>query len=137
MTNYFLGKLGNIEWIEKYLKIKELYKKAELPAGAHVEPCPVCGADAELWQYSKDFKNGPIDKVVMCANGERFGPQDGAVNEGCLLYMPPQDFYRGRVVEAVKFWNQYAKALNAQRRGRNWKRAQVLRESGTDQRPDA
>ena len=51
---------------------KELYKKAELPAGAHVEPCPVCGADAELWQYSKDFKNGPIDKVVMCANGERF-----------------------------------------------------------------
>jgi membrane protein YqaA with SNARE-associated domain len=23
MTNYFLGKLGNIEWIEKYLKIKE------------------------------------------------------------------------------------------------------------------
>ena len=108
---------------------KELYKKAELPAGAHVEPCPVCGADAELWQYSKDFKNGPIDKVVMCANGERFGPQDGAVNEGCLLYMPPQDFYRGRVVEAVKFWNQYAKALNAQRRGRNWKRAQVLREA--------
>ena len=44
---------------------KELYKKAELPAGAHVEPCPVCGADAELWQYSKDFKNGPIDKVVL------------------------------------------------------------------------
>jgi len=94
---------------------RELYKRAELPAGANVEPCPVCGADAELWQYSKDFKNGPIDKVVMCTNGERFGPQDGAVNEGCLLYMPPQDFYRGRIAEAVKFWNEYARALVAQR----------------------
>ena len=103
------------------------YKKAELPAGAYLAPCPVCGADAELWQYSKDFKNGPIEKAVMCSNGERFGPQDGATNEGCLLYMPPQDFYRGRVVEAVKFWNEYANVLNSQRRGRNWKRAKVLR----------
>ncbi|MBK8746124.1 hypothetical protein [Propionivibrio sp.] len=65
----------------------------------------------------------------MCTNGERFGPQDGAVNEGCLLYMPPQDFYRGRIVEAVKFWNEYAKMLNTQRRGRNWKRARVMREA--------
>lgn len=106
---------------------KELYKKAELPAGLHAEPCPVCGADAEFWQYSEDFKNGPIDKLIMCSNGDRFGPQDGVANEGCLLYMPPQDFYRGRVAEAVKFWNQYAKALNAQRRDRNWERAKVLR----------
>ena len=43
--------------------------------------------------------------------------------------MPPQDFYRGRIVEAVKYWNAYAKALNAQRRQRNWQRAQVLRET--------
>ena len=107
---------------------KELYKQAELPAGMDVEPCPVCGADAELWQHSNDFKNGPIDKLVMCSNGDRFGPQDGAMNEGCLLYMPPQDFYRGRIAEAVKFWNQYARALNAQRRERNWKRAKVMRE---------
>ena len=97
---------------------EELYKKADLPAGMHVEPCPVCRADAELWQYSTDFKNGPIDKVVMCSNGDRFWPQDGAMNEGCLLYMPPPDFYRGRIVEAVTFWNEYAKALNAQRRER-------------------
>ena len=109
-------------------KGKELYKKAELPAGMDAEPCPVCGADAELWQCSNDFKNGPIDKLMMCSNGDRFGPQDGAMNEGCLLYMPPQDFYRGRIAEAVKFWNQYARALSAQRRERNWKRAKVLRE---------
>lgn len=107
---------------------KELYKKADLPGGGVViVPCPVCGADAEVWQYSTDFKNGPIDKVVMCTNGDKFGPQDGLMNEGCLLYMPPQDFYRGRIVEAVKFWNDYAQALNEQRRRRNWKRAQVLR----------
>ena len=107
---------------------KELYKPGDLPAGTHVEPCPVCGADAQLWQYSTDFKTGPIEKVLMCSNGEKFGPQDGLTNEGCLLYMPPQDFYRGRIAEAVKFWNEYAKALNAQRRDRNWKRAKVLRE---------
>ncbi len=45
---------------------KELYKPGELPAGTHVEPCPVCGADAQLWQYSADFKAGPIEKVLMC-----------------------------------------------------------------------
>lgn len=45
-----------------------------------------------------------------------------------VLKFEPQDFYRGRIAEAVKFWNQYARALNAQRRERNWKRAKVLRE---------
>lgn len=104
----------------------EEYKKAELPAG--VEPCPVCGADVELWHHSNDFANGPIAKVVMCANGETFGPQDGITNEGCLLYMPPDGFYKATVREAVKYWNEYAKALSAQRRQRHWQRAQVLRE---------
>ena len=107
---------------------KELYKKAELTVKTPIEPCPVCGADAELWQYSNDFKNGPIDKLMMCSNGDRFGPQDGAVNEGCSLYTAPQDCDRGRIAEAVKYWNDYAKALNAQRRDRNWKRSKVLRE---------
>jgi hypothetical protein len=106
----------------------ELYKKGELPAGMLLEPCPVCGADSELWLHSRDFANGPIDKLVMCSNGDRFGPQDGAMNEGCLLYMPPQEFYRARIIEAVKFWNQYSKALNAERRTRHWNRANVLRQ---------
>lgn len=91
--------------------MKELYKSVEVSSGLTLAPCPVCGADAELWQYSEDFKNGPIDKVVMCSNGDRFGPQEGAINEGCLLYMPPQSFYQGRIVEAVRFWNEYAQAL--------------------------
>lgn len=66
-------------------KGNELYKKAELPAGMDVEPCPVCGADAELWQYSNDFKNGPIDKLMMCSNCERckkYDP-DSADNTTC------------------------------------------------------
>lgn len=109
--------------------IKELYKKAEFPNGTHVEPCPVCGADAELWFYSTDFENGPIEKAVMCSNNEKIGLQDGLVNEGCLLMMPPQDFYHGRIADAVKYWNAYAKALGQQRRDRNWKRAQVLRQT--------
>lgn len=111
------------------MKLSSEYKKTELPAKTHLEPCPVCGAKAELWQYSADFENGPIDKVVMCTNGERFGPQEGLVNEGCLLYMPPPDFYRGRIVEAIQFWNNYAKALTAQRRARNWERFKVLRDN--------
>lgn len=104
----------------------EEYKKAELPAG--VETCPVCGADVELWHHSKDFENGPISKVVMCTNGETFGPQDGIANEGCLLYMPPDGFYKATAREAVKYWNEYAKAILAQRRKRNWERTKVLRE---------
>lgn len=105
---------------------KEEYKKVELPAG--VERCPVCGSGVELWHHSDDFANGPIAKVVMCANGDAFGPQDGIAFAGCLLYMPPASFYKATAREAVKFWNEYSKALNAQRRGRNWEHAKVLRE---------
>ena len=104
----------------------EEYKKAELPAG--VEPCPVCGAGVELWHYSEDFENGPISKVVCCANNLPIGPQDGIISNGCLLFMPPQDFYKATAREAVKYWNEYAKALSACRRKRNWQRATVLRE---------
>jgi len=48
------------------------YKKGEIPKCA-IEPCPVCGAEAELWLFSDDFKNGPINKLMMCTNGEKFG----------------------------------------------------------------
>ena len=37
------------------------------------------------------------------------------MNEGCLLYMPPDEFHRHRAADAVKFWNEYARALVAQR----------------------
>ena len=110
------------------MSAQELYKPCT-EDHPFIEPCPVCGADAELWLYSKNFKDGPIQKVVMCKNREKFGPQKGLVDEGCLLYMPPDQFYQGRIVEAVKYWNEYAKAINAQRRGRNWQRAKVKQPS--------
>lgn len=106
---------------------KELYKLAALDPKTTIESCPVCGANALLWSYSDDFENGPVQKVVMCENGERIGPQEGIVQEGCLLFMPPPDFYQPTIREAVKFWNEFAKALSTQRRERNWQEAKVLR----------
>lgn len=100
------------------------YKRLDTPTG--LELCPCCGSAAKLWQYSKSV-DAPASKVVCCANGEQFGPQEGMVNEGCLLYMPPDDFYRATVREAVKYWNEYAKALTSQQRARRWETAQVLR----------
>lgn len=36
------------------------------------------------------------------------------MNEGCLLYMPPDEFHHGRAADAVKFWNEYAGRFVAQ-----------------------
>jgi hypothetical protein len=41
--------------------------------------------------------------------------------------MPPDDFYRGTIREAVKYWNDFGKALESQRRARNWEIAKPLR----------
>jgi len=54
-------------------------------------------------------------KVVMCSTAEGIGPQDGIANEGCLLYMPGDDFYRPTQREAIKHWNAFATALTALR----------------------
>ena len=86
------------------------YKPLVTPAGVTLRACPVCGAAPEIWQYSMS-DDAPTSKAVMCSNGERIGPQDGVANDGCVLYMPPENFYRSRIVEAVKYWNEYAVAL--------------------------
>lgn len=102
------------------------YKRLEIPAGVTLHECPVCGADPELWQYSKS-ETAPTNKLGMCSNGEKFGPQDGIANEGCLLFMPPDDFYKATIREAVKYWNDYAKALMVIQRANRWKRHSALR----------
>lgn len=102
------------------------YKKGNTPT-CPVDPCPVCGADAELWLFSDDFENGPISKLMMCTNGDKFGPQEGFMNEGCLLYMPPDEFHHGRSADAVKFWNEYARALVAQRAKRQGENSEMRR----------
>lgn len=91
-----------------------------------IDRCPVCGADAAVWEFAEN-KGDPVQRVVMCANGEKFGPQDGMLNEGCLLYMPPEQFYHGTGRDAVRYWNEYARALCTQRRKRNWANHQILR----------
>ena len=82
--------------------------------GAVLEPCPVCGSAGQLWQYSTS-PTAPRQLVVMCSHGEPIGPQDGIRNEGCLLYMPPEAFYQARIADAVRYWNEFAKALTAMR----------------------
>lgn len=80
------------------------------PDPATISRCPVCNSPGEVWQYS-DSPDSQLLRVVMCTRGEAFGPQEGIVNEGCLLYMPPEAFYRATTKEAVRYWNDYAKAL--------------------------
>lgn len=92
-----------------------------------IERCPMCGSCAKLWQYSES-ETAPRQLVVMCEHGEPIGPQNGIRNEGCLLYMPPEGFYQARITDAVRYWNEFAKALSTLRRGNNWKHAQPLRD---------
>lgn len=84
------------------------------PNGRVLEPCPVCGNEAGLWQYSES-ETSPRKLLAMCSHGEKIGPQDGIKNEGCLLYMPPDQFYRETIRDAVRYWNEFAKALTAMR----------------------
>ena len=103
------------------------YKQLPLPE-TPLELCPCCGAKAELWQYSTS-ETAPCTKVVMCSNGDAFGPQDGVVNGGCPLYMPPDGHYMATIREAVKYWNEYAKALTAMQRRNRWAVHSALRDA--------
>ena len=93
------------------------FKELPIPRESHLDLCPVCGSDAELWQHSESVES-PTRKFVRCTNYGGFGPQDREVYEGCLLSMPPHEFYKATVHEAVKYWNQYALALTALRKDR-------------------
>lgn len=89
------------------------YKRLDLGA-YRLERCPVCGAAAELWQYSESDA-APTSKAGMCSRSDAIGPRDEFVSDGCLLLMPPQDFYRATIREAVAYWNAFAAALVAMR----------------------
>ena len=86
----------------------------QLTCESPLEPCPVCGSQGSLWQYSTSF-TAPTKKVIMCVNADQIGPRDGVINQGCLLYMPPHDFYRDTIREAVSYWNQFSIALRTTR----------------------
>lgn len=76
--------------------------------------CPVCGSEGSLWQYTTSPMS-PRKVLVMCTHGEAIGPQSGLVHEGCLLYMPSDDFYRETERDAIRFWNGFAAALTSLR----------------------
>jgi hypothetical protein len=78
--------------------------------GKQIAPCPVCSAAGEVWRYSES-PSSPTATAVMCARGEAFGPQEPGVHEGCVLFMPPQEFYKATIREAVNYWNEYAEAV--------------------------
>lgn len=112
------------------------YKRLDIPPGVTMLPCPVCAADAELWQFSKS-DTSPTSKAGMCQNGDKIGPQDGIAGAGCLLFMPPDEFYKATIREAVKYWNDYAQALGQLRRARQWKRYSALRDANVGPREQA
>ena len=92
--------------------VHEVYKPID--STEHIEPCPLCYAKAQMWQYSMDATD-PVQRVVMCENGDRIGEREGIANEGCPFYMPPEDFYQPTAREAARYWNAFATALRIQR----------------------
>jgi hypothetical protein len=84
------------------------------PNGRVLEPCPICASEAQLWQYSES-ETAPRKLLVMCSHGDRIGPQDGLVDEGCPFYMPKDGHYRETIRDAVRYWNELAKAIAALR----------------------
>ena len=107
-------------------KMFDEYTKLTIPDNQHVEPCPVCAANPELWQYQAK-PEAPAQKFVCCEHSDEIVPLDTLDGGGCLLYMPPLSFYQPTIREAVKHWNGYALILSRLRRSNAWKRARVLR----------
>lgn len=87
--------------------------------GTHgpLDPCPVCGAEAEMWQFAE--KEGDVaQRLVCCTSGEAseaFAGARGHLLGGCLLFMPPQDFYQPTARQAERHWNEFARACEQAR----------------------
>lgn len=77
-----------------------------------IEPCPICHSKAQLWRFSEDM-DSPVSHVVMCSHDGAIGQRGGLVHDGCLLVMPPDDFYQPRQIQAINYWNDYAIAVKA------------------------
>lgn len=87
------------------------YKRLDTPSGTHLEPCPCCGSNSRVRQYVDN--DGDATQVVMCSFGDPIGPQNDELSNGCPLHSPCMEAYRATVQEAVKYWNEFAKALMA------------------------
>lgn len=118
--------LGRCIKHEPVPKTHDEYQQLTIPAGTHLEPCPVCAGNPELWQYVPK-PGDPAQKAVCCEHADDIGPHEALAGGGCPLYMPPLSFYRPTIREAAKHWNEYSRALDKLRRSNRWQRAKVLR----------
>ena len=91
----------------------EDYRKAASPIP--LEPCPICGATPQLFDFSESF-TAPQTHVVNCTTYEQIGCRDGLIYNGCLLYNAPDDFHRPTRRQAAEYWNAFARQLVAVRK---------------------
>lgn len=98
---------------------EELYECLVEPDGLSSETvtCSVCGSAPALWQYKE--KGGSFSKVVMCVNGESVIDPNDVLDDGCVMYMPPMNFYKATRREAIKHWNLWHTAMREQRQARS------------------
>lgn len=75
-----------------------------------VHTCAVCGSGVELFAYATS-PDEPRKYAVMCTHSEKFGPQDHLIGPGCVLYMPPNEFYCPTEREAIGYWNAWSAAV--------------------------
>lgn len=90
-----------------YSRIRDQKECGEL--GFH--NCAVCGDGVELWAYN-DLKSDVRTYSLMCTREGKFGPQDSLIGSGCVLYMPPHEFYCATAREAGVYWNEWSAAIN-------------------------
>lgn len=93
--------------------------------------CPCCGSKAQAWRYKESESTTTVS--ICCSNGEPIGPQEqsgGITSTGCVLYMPPGEFYRPRIKDAAAYWNAYVEAISQLRRKNSWAEKSSLRSGG-------
>lgn len=81
-----------------------------IPGATHgqlVARCPCCQKIPQLWERAG---NGTAVKAVSCVSGDAFG----GLNNGCPLYMPPEDFYKPTYAAAAAVWNTWATHCTAE-----------------------
>ncbi len=79
-----------------------------------IDDCCVCGSRPNVWRHHE--QDGEARVVVCCGNGPTYEADGSALDTaGCLLYFPPESFFRARIIEAVDHWNAYQRACVAMR----------------------
>jgi hypothetical protein len=93
--------------------MREMYREID-PAPHVLSKCPVCSASAKMWEFSEN-PTDIVTRVAACSDGEEWFEGQGMVNEGCLLYMPPNCFYKPTARQAAAYWNKHAEILTGKR----------------------